>query len=70
MFGTGRPFQPSLMLAVIARSIQKSGAPESNFTWVLSDFTSKHYTWLEEPIRDKDPCKFGSYESNEEEKGH
>jgi hypothetical protein len=47
-----------------------SEAPESNFTRVGSDLTSKQYARLGEPIRDKDPCKFGSYESNEEEKGH
>jgi hypothetical protein len=47
VFVPGWPFQPGLMFVGKARS-------ERCFTWVGSGLTRKHYTWLENPIRDKD----------------
>ncbi len=41
------------MSAGKVRSIAKCGAPESSFTWVGSNLTNKHKTWLERPAREK-----------------
>jgi hypothetical protein len=54
-FVPGKPFQPSLIFVVKARSLPKSGAPERQFTWVGSGLTRKHKTKLERLARDKHP---------------
>ncbi len=39
MFVPSKLFQPSLMIVGKARSLPKSGAPESYFTWIDSSLT-------------------------------
>ena len=41
MFVPGKPFQPSLMFVVKARSLPLSGTPERHFTWLGSGLTHK-----------------------------
>ncbi len=47
VFVPTKTFQPSLMLAVKARNLPKSGAPESCFNQVGFNHTYKKYTWME-----------------------
>ncbi len=53
MFVLGRFFQPGVKFEGEARSLPKSGAPESCFIRVGSGLTRKHYTRMERPVRGK-----------------